>query len=284
MTENKEIKFLYHGTTAKTARKALIEGIKTRSDTGHKGNWAHSIDSPEDRVYLTNAYAGYFADAATKDPKEHWGIIEVDVSKIREGLLPDEDFLEQATRNQPLPEPEDCEDDLYNGLRYANEIKDSQERMVARTEWYKDNIFGYQQYWRDSVKHLGNCCHFGNIPPEAITRITIFDPKSNRDIYYAVDPTITLMNYVVAGRKYREITKWLAGYDADPEAVCGLFFPGAKVPVKTLSQEELDRLPESVRQATDDMRKMRDQMVDAVEHWKANILSNRSGLEVILND
>ena len=70
---------LYHGTTEAVARKALREGLRTRSETGSTGNWQHTVSSPTDRVYLTEAYAPYFAHAAQPDdvplPEQRWAII-----------------------------------------------------------------------------------------------------------------------------------------------------------------------------------------------------------------
>lgn len=276
-----EVKYLYHGTTAAVARKVLEEGLKTRATTGSKGNWDHTIPSPEDRVYLTNSYAGYFALSATEEAWDPWGIVEVDVSQIEHALFPDEDFLEQATRNQEVP-VDGWQGDFYKDLHAANSITDGCQKMAARTEWYKENILGFQQHWGDSVRGLGNCCHMGDIPPEAISRVVIFDPKKNKDIAHMVDPCISLMNYHICGEKYREITKWLAGYDVNPAALCGLFFPEAKIPISALSQEQVEALPESVRQPVVEASRVEQQMIDALEHYKANVIPNREGLEVIL--
>ncbi|MGW8177299.1 MAG: hypothetical protein ACWGQW_00660, partial [bacterium] len=61
---------LYHGTSARVARKAGQQGLKPRGK--RKSNW--DVPSRSDLVYLTLAYAAYFAAVASK-PKEKWGIV-----------------------------------------------------------------------------------------------------------------------------------------------------------------------------------------------------------------
>lgn len=190
---------LYHGTTESVARKALIEGLKPRSmlEENGNGNWEHTVESNPECVYLTDTYAGYFAMNATKGD-EKWGIVEIDVDLLDEGnLLPDEDWLEQGTRGD--------EDWDYVG-------KD----MLTRTRWFRDHADLFQHLWQDSVKSMGNCCHRGIIPPEAITRVGIFDPKSKASItMMAMDPSITPLNHMLCGRKYRALTAWLVGDEID---------------------------------------------------------------------
>jgi len=55
------------------------------------------------------------------------------------------------------------------------------------------------------------------VPPEAITKIVTFDPKSNSAVFVAtLDPTITLANYKYCGEKYRALTGWFFGEEIDP--------------------------------------------------------------------
>lgn len=87
---------LYHGTTEAVARKALTEGLVPRGALGIESTW--DVESHPECIYLTNAYAGYFAANAT-ELGDRWGIVEIDSEALCERyLLPDEDFLEQATR------------------------------------------------------------------------------------------------------------------------------------------------------------------------------------------
>jgi len=247
---------LYHGTTEKIARLALIEGLRPREETGSKGNWEHSIDSALNRVYLSAAYAGYFAYCAA-GVDEKWGIVEVDTELLEpDKFYPDEDFMEQASRAQEVPkwveeDPDDPMGDPYEELRAANALPDK-DRMKARTEYFRNNIWFYAHLWRDSVEHLGNCCYLGEIPPEAITRVSVFDPTSNMGIQMSVDPSITLLNYRVCQNKYKAITRWLAGYEDVTVDDITMLFAG-----------EDERVEE------------------AREYWRTEVIPNRSGLEVI---
>ena len=98
---------LYHGTSERVARLALQEGLLPRDESGVESHW-EDCPSGEEYVYLTVAYAGYFAMQATdRDEDGRWAIIEIDTDLLPDGdahLYPDEDFLEQATRRQELPE------------------------------------------------------------------------------------------------------------------------------------------------------------------------------------
>jgi len=264
---------LYHGTSEKVARLSMAEGLKTKDSTGSKGNWEHSVDSAGDRVYLSVAYAGYFANCAAENG-EKWGIVEIDTDLLDEDyLLPDEDFLEQASRNEVPPDDDDM-GHFFDDLRDANELPDGAERMKARTTFYRDNApLLFAHLWEHSVEHLGNCCHLGDIPPEAITRVAVFDPESNSDIYWSVDPCITLMNYRICSPKYKAITRWLAGYeDIDAKDMTSLFAPDAKITIP-----DNDNIPEEIRAHID----MKNQLFDARQYWQEVVIPNRAGLEIL---
>jgi len=193
---------LYHGTSEAVARLALTEGLKPRCATGLTGNWEHTVQSGADRVYLTAAYAPYFAFAAVPEGgHERWAIIEIETDRLAQGrLLPDEDFLEQGTRNQAAP-------DWMLDLGF-----DEGMGMVERTAWFRDNAMLFQCLWVESIMHLGNAAYAGNVVPEAITRVVLFDPKLNAAIYQAAcDPSISLLNYKFTGGKYQAITRWMMG-------------------------------------------------------------------------
>jgi len=186
--------FLYHGTSETIARQALTQGLLPRDFSGVESVWSDCPSCP-DYVYLTTAYAPYFALNASDDKL---GIVEIDLDCLDpDELYPDEDFLEQATRGKgPAPE----------GLT-----------MEERTEWFRDNLVNFQRYWADSLDGLGNAAHYGAIPASAITRISIYDPDSNPSIsMMASDPSITIMNYqILGGSKYRALTSWFMGDPVD---------------------------------------------------------------------
>lgn len=189
--------FMYHGTTEQAAVKALKEGLLPRSTSKIKGHWDHTINSNPEHVYLTEAYASYFAMSATPvestfDTK--WAILKIDVDKLDLGkLYPDEDFLAQVAAQGSQP-----------GMDHLEGLS-----LIEKTEWFKSNLEGFQHHWVDSIKGLGNCSYKGIIPAEAIVQISLYDPNSNQAMtQMAMDPSISLMNYQIMGAKYRALTKW----------------------------------------------------------------------------
>jgi hypothetical protein len=202
---------LYHGTSADIARKAFEVGLLHRAATCLKSNW--DCESSPHLVYLTETYAGFFASVASGKGGS-WGIVEVDTDRLGEdNMVPDEDFLEQATRGQKIP-----------GLRART--------MLGRTKWFRENIHRFTHHWEDSVRCLGNAAHFGPIPPEAITRVCIFDTSTNKFVSWScIDPVISLMNHRFMGDKYRALCRWFFD-EITPEeiaAVAGNTFAGQSI-------------------------------------------------------
>jgi hypothetical protein len=214
---------LYHGTSESVVRKVLKEGLKPRRMSRNKGNWKDTVPSNPSLVYLTVAYAPYFAMCASGDEK--WGILEIDTDLLDESsLLPDEDFLEQGTRRQKLP--------AEWGLNGAD--------MQKRTRFFRDNLHSFQALWTKSIEGLGNAAHHGQIPLEAITRATIFDPSQNKRMMMdAADPLISMLNFAHLGNKYKAQTRWFAGYDVDPREML------------TLGLADYSTLPEPMREHFD---------------------------------
>lgn len=187
---------LYHGTSEEVARLAIKEGLKPRKFTG-RSNWNHTVESNDYAVYLTSAYSGYFAMATGS---ERLGIVEVETDLLDPMfLVPDEDFLEQASRGQKV-----------KGLHAKT--------MKGRTRWFRKNLFAFNHLWQDSVKGLGNCAYLSPIPATAITRAAVIDAKHPLLIYH-VDPMIMLLNYMIMGGKYRAISRWLIGESVALEEV-----------------------------------------------------------------
>lgn len=187
---------LYHGTTEAIARRALKCGLKPRGTTKQGGNW--EMESQPDCVYLTETYAPYFAFSATNDAAETWGIVEVDIGLLDEdNMRPDEDYLEQVTRGHgPAPAAS----------------------MEERTLWYRERLDEFAHHWTGSVASLGNAAHMGLIHKKAITRIALYEPRSNPYITMtAVDPQISLANFAFMSDKYRTLTRWFFGDDVSPE-------------------------------------------------------------------
>lgn len=190
-------RFLYHGTSESVARRILAEGVRPRGKRADRGRWA--VRSNPGCVYLTDVYGPYFAAHAAKGG-ERWAVLEVDRRRLDAGLLrPDEDCLEQCRR------PHDAEP-----LRSMP--------MVARTYHYRDRIDAFADLWPDSLRAMGTCGYRGVIPPAAIRRVALYDPRAGSPITTAVtDPTITPMNHMICGRKYAELTRWFLGDPASAE-------------------------------------------------------------------
>lgn len=188
---------LYHGTSERHLAAILKDGLKPRGK--RKGNWTHTVESNNEAVYLTNAYALYFADAAV-DPNnkgERLAVIEIDTDRLdKDWLAPDEDWLEQVSRKM-------------NEKHLAPITKP----MKYRTRWYRKRLLHFTGHWKDSLEGLGNCTYHDVIPPSAITRIAFVDQHTYHGLVFVagIDPMISLMNYRIVGQKYRDSMKRLFG-------------------------------------------------------------------------
>ena len=188
---------LYHGTSSSYLKKILREGLKPRGK--RKGNWGPMASIPE-AVYLTNAYAIHFARCCAVG-RGRYCIVEIDVEKADFwNFIPDEDFLEQALRDNP---------------EYAPFMR---ETLEERTAWCREAVQDrFSHIWEVSLESLGNCAHLGPIAPEAITKIALI--KHDHPLSLNCDPTITLMNYKIMGPWYRNSMRHLFGnsdFEADP--------------------------------------------------------------------
>lgn len=193
------MKNLYHGTTDKHLASVLACGLLTREST-RESNW-ETYPSRPDCVYLTDAYAPYFAWSAVEvRDSEKALIIEVDPSVLdREDFFPDEDFIAQAIAKQEKKSI----DDVHAEVRDTLEL--------------------YRHHAWDSLTHLGNICHQGAVPTSAITRYATIDLDKQRDLAWAcMDPSISLINYRICGGKYRSIISWIFGDRPDFEVGGGL--------------------------------------------------------------
>ena len=209
---------LFHGTGEAAARRIMKEGILPRDDG--PSNW--EAESRKDLVYLTNAYAPYFADAA-RQPGERLAIIEVEVDEGE--LLPDEDFLEQASRRSgPCP---------------LSEVQE-------RTYWYRDLLERFAHHARDSLEHLGNACCY-KVGADAVVQASFVDMRELPALRQLNDPMICLLNYELYGARYRALTRALTGHDVTvSELLDDLPIPGAQERRRAV-RDDLRRLPD-VRQ------------------------------------
>jgi hypothetical protein len=204
---------LYHGTTEAVARKAMKDGLKPRISTG-KSNWKHTSESNPSMVYLTEAYAPYFAICAA-EKNEKLAIIEIDTEKLDEGLFyPDEDAIQQGTT--------------------GNELGIKGKSPKARTRWIRDHLNRFQEYWKPSLHIIGNCAYKGIIPPSAITRVVLNNRTNLKMEWQAIDPAITTMNYKFYGGKYRTLTQWYLGEKVTVEQ----WFSATLMPAHFFTPEE----------------------------------------------
>lgn len=186
--------FLYHGTTERHLANIVKHGIRPRK-YHDEDNWGHTVSSNPNCVYLTVAYALYFAHAALKDSDDNSRLIvfEIDSEKLKENLLcPDEDFLAQANVD---PTKKDLP-------------------MKEKNEYYRKIM---HKYLHDpSLKSIGNCCYKGVVPVKAINRIAFITEQAHLNVFRSgYDPMISIMNFRIKGEEYMKSTKWLF----DPEQV-----------------------------------------------------------------
>jgi hypothetical protein len=216
---------LYHGTSEAYLEAIKREGITPRKVRKDKsGNWKHSIVSCPSAVYLTNAYGVFYAQqAASKNGSGRLVVLEIDSSKLAPWLLtPDEDFLEQATREQPVT-------DANGGVLLPGTS------MKKRTLWFRNRLKQFNHLWEKSLEHLGNCCYHGTVPSDAITRYALMPADSH--LSFAVDPCMTLMNYLIMGSYYRELTKHVFGEELDTTATA---IPGQLERLKQIPRDDVE--------------------------------------------
>lgn len=182
---------LYHGTRASALPSIRSSGLRPRGR--RRGNWKHSVESNPRAVYLTCAYLLHFAASATS--RGDLLIIEIEVDALdRSRMAPDEDFLEQVTRQGQFPQ--------------------AGRTMEARTRWFRKRASTvFQNYWELSLERLGTCCYHGVIPAEALTRWAIIPP--NHSLVRASDPAINLQNYCIMGGYYRQLVHLVFGDPID---------------------------------------------------------------------
>tara|TARA_Y100000992_G_C21250415_1_gene485557 strand:- start:71 stop:766 length:696 start_codon:yes stop_codon:yes gene_type:complete len=176
---------LYHGTTTKYLDKILSKGIFPRKllQENTNGNWSKDPSNPF-MVYLTSAYAPYFADVAANKNGGKPVVLEVKVDKFN--LYPDEDYLEQATREDPEWQKK------FRG-----------QDMSQRTKFFVQKFMAYKDFYTESLKHMGTACYLGGINSEQITRYSILDHSKIIDFF---DPTITIQNFRFLGNRYRMLS------------------------------------------------------------------------------
>lgn len=181
---------LAHGTSSKNLDDILKNGLVPR---GEKVSCWEECPSHPDRVYLSNAYAFYFAHNFIKDDEDAL-IVEVDVDQ--KNLYPDEDFLGQVTDNATFNLPSDA-------------------TLIDRTMWIRDRLEDMPRakriYYADmSLENIGNASHEGPIPVSRIRRMARIPGKDCvRLVLMEFDPIIATINYRLLGENYRKFQESL---------------------------------------------------------------------------
>lgn len=172
-----------HGTTSKNLERIMAGGLIPRGR--RRGHWDKFPSHPE-MVYLTDAFAHYFANMARRG-REPLLIIELDLDKLNEwDLFPDEDIIGQSlARNEGWP--------LERAQRFA--IK---------------HFMRWQDRWRDGMKVMGTVAHWGAIHHSMFTRYALLDVKANPRLALITDPTgVSPIHYTAMGDDYRCVQRWV---------------------------------------------------------------------------
>lgn len=205
---------LYHGTAECHLPTIRAKGLQPRA-LSKQTNWKQSVESSPKVVYLTNAYALYFALQActtnsTEDSTEKCGravVFEIETDRLPGNrMVPDEDVLEQITRTK---------DKLSTRMD-----------MNKRVKWYRDRLPDFIDkkahdgvpFWMYSLICMGTCGYMGAIPTTAITRVALIDFKVAAPLCWQfLQPTITMKNYQFFGKQYRAYSQWIFGDEPSAE-------------------------------------------------------------------
>lgn len=192
---------LYHGTCFENVPGILSQGLLPSGS--ENGNWFDEYKSRPDAVYLSDAYAPYYAYMCglLKMKICMGALIEIDIDLVeKHNFYPDEDFLAHSNL------------DLEVG-----------EEITERTRNFRDDLKNYQQFWQNSLQQMGNCCYIGAIPLSAISRVTtwrwndveILKQWSYNYVYY--NNGVSIFKDQDQGQLYRLLTKCFAKREVDLE-------------------------------------------------------------------
>lgn len=197
---------VYHGTSLTRWNLIKNQGLLPRGKS-KKSNWTHSIESNPETVYLTDAYALYFALETLNQCKGKFDnavIIEMDTDNLPGTLVPDEDALEQVARRSD------------DGLPPSWSMKERTRHYRGMTKEYAKH--GMDFFW--SLQVLGTGGHIGKIDPKFFSRIAIIDIKKEAALSWAfMDTQVSVMNYKYLGSRWRFLSKKIFGdsyEDIDP--------------------------------------------------------------------
>lgn len=181
---------LYHGTSSRHLETILEHGLVPRGNA--PSNWTAA--SSAERVYLTNAYAMYFAQASRKDSSEDLVVVEIDTD-----LLPDQTCLQADEDTVWFVWQHDAIDDRF--LPPPGMLDRHQQAM--HFSGFLGPLAEHGITAEKSLELLGNCSHEGIIPVSAITRVLRYSATDGPWWVSFHDPVISPMNFRFHGPEYR---------------------------------------------------------------------------------
>lgn len=225
---------LYHGTSGRNLKSILQDGIVPRGD--NPSNWAE-LPSRSDMVYLSGAFPFFYTTNPADGADDLAVVFEVEIAQLGEtNLYPDEDWL--AT---------------VHPMKSGKSLK---EAVLAVGQ----EVLHHGNRWQASVRGIGGCAYRGVIPPTAITRYCVFDPKSGHRHVPSLSQSASVMTYLAGGGIACEMVRWMFGDVPTHPRATELQFDVATFPAMYKSPRQ---------------REIFDSMVSG--------LSDRTGIEVHIN-
>lgn len=167
---------LYHGTSTEHLESILRNGIQPREVTGLPSNWERDVPTMPGYVWLTAAYAVYYAVEAAGEGHDAV-ILRVDWDRLT--LFPDEDFIAGHTSDN------------------------TRESWIA--ERAKTDPADYKELWSLSLERSGNVCT-PSVPASAILDHRVIPIEGNGQLLLntGYDAVPTELNYSTdCGELYR---------------------------------------------------------------------------------
>lgn len=180
---------IYHGTTEAIAKASPVKGLVPYEVSLLDNGKPRAVGaSTLTGISLTDSYLGLLAfDTCTI--KDRWGLIEINLDELDEKkFVPHELFLLEKSKKK---------------------IGSVQEQLKAVTD-YRAKLTPNHKSWKDSLSSLGLCVYQGEIPVKAISKITIYDWKTNwfmtREVFNA---SLTSKHHKMQVDRHKLMTKWL---------------------------------------------------------------------------
>jgi hypothetical protein len=180
---------IYHATTEHVAKQACVKGLFPYEVPVYENGAPHTYRvSSSESICLTSVYPGLLAFDAV-NLKEKWGVVEIDPYYLEQNMLaPHERFLLEKAKVK-----QGSEEDYFADL------------VKLRTEATKK-----RKQWRNSIENLGLCLYTKQIPLQAITKVTVYDPASNWFMTKAMI-NCNLSDHKFNFKRHQMLTRWLIG-------------------------------------------------------------------------